>query len=432
MDPQRPLPGRDPSPDITLIAPVFADEQLLGFAASRAHHADIGGPTPAGMPVDSRRLDDEGVVIPPTPIHGIEEPRGSRSACAAPAAARRPARPARGEPGRRAPHARDARRGLDRLRDGMREILDYAERRTRAALAELPDGRYEANDVLEDDLRDADVSLHVAAVLEGDRLVLDSGTDPQVDGNPNCPLSVTKSASFFAVRVLTDPDAPSAGAHRPIEVCAPDGCLLNAGSPAAVAAGTSRRRAASPTSCSRHSVRRRAPRTGSGTMNNLTLAGEGFTYYETTGGGQGACPAPTARARSTSRCRTPSTPPSRRSRASFQSGCASCRCAGERRRALQGRRRRGPRARGARADALRPDHRAAHAPCGREGGEDGARGRNTLNGNPPLEGRGRAATGRSPQARDPRWRRVSIRLATSLTTLGLPRSCSTIRALKRA
>ena len=129
------------------------------------------------------------------------------------------------------------RRGLDRLRDGMREILDYAERRTRAALAELPDGRYEADDVLEDDLRDADVSLHVAAVLEGDRLVLDFGTEPQVDGNLNCPLSVTKSASFFAVRVLTDPDAPpSAGAHRPIEVRAPDGCLLNAG-PAAVAAG---------------------------------------------------------------------------------------------------------------------------------------------------------------------------------------------------
>jgi N-methylhydantoinase B len=186
------------------------------------------------------------------------------------------------------------------LRSGMAEILDYAERRTRARLAELPDGAYEAEDLMEADAGDAprDIRLRVTARIEADRLTLDfTGTDPQVDGNLNCPLPVTKSAAFFAVRVLTDPEAPpSAGAFRPVEVVAPEGCLLNARPPAAVAAGnveTSSRVAdlviealagATP-----------APAQGQGTMNNLTLASEGspsgaFTYYETLGGGQGACP----------------------------------------------------------------------------------------------------------------------------------------------
>ena len=177
----------------------------------------------------------------------------------------------------------------------MGEILAYTERRTRAALSSLPDGTYEAEDVLEDDRDGAerDAVLRVAATIDGERLRLDfTGTDPQVEGNLNCPLSVTKSAAFFAVRVLTDPDAPpSAGAHRPIEVIAPQGCLLNARFPAAVAAGnveTSSRVA--DLVIAALGGARPVPAQGQGTMNNLTLAGDGFTYYETIGGGQGACP----------------------------------------------------------------------------------------------------------------------------------------------
>ena len=135
-----------------------------------------------------------------------------------------------------------------------------------------------------------------------------SGTEAQVDGNLNCPLSVTKSAVFFAVRVLTDPDAPPcAGAWRPIEVIAPEGCLLNARFPAAVAAGNveTSSRVADLTIAALAGARP-APAQGQGTMNNLTLAGKRFgrgderhreqqvgsdwTYYETVGGGQGACP----------------------------------------------------------------------------------------------------------------------------------------------
>src|SRR5262249_10069154 len=100
------------------------------------------------------------------------------------------------------------RHGLGDLRAGMEEILAYSERRTRAALAALPDGTCAAEDGLEAATAESthDVRLRVEATIAGETLRLDfTGTDPQVGGNLNCPLSVTKSAAFFAVRVLTDP-----------------------------------------------------------------------------------------------------------------------------------------------------------------------------------------------------------------------------------
>ncbi|HET7121727.1 MAG TPA: hydantoinase B/oxoprolinase family protein [Solirubrobacterales bacterium] len=291
-----PYRGGTHLPDITLISPVFAGAELLGFAASRAHHADVGGPTPGGMPAFSKSLEEEGVVIPPTVAdeRTLEElaarmrsPRQRLADLRAQQAANRVGELRLGELRERL--------GIEALRDGMAAILTYSERRTRAALAALPDGTYEAEDVLEADWdgEPADVRLRLRATIAGEELRLDfDGTDPQVDGNLNCPLSVTKSAAFFAVRVLTDPEAPpSAGAHRPIEVLAPPGCLLNARHPAAVAAGnveTSSRVADLVIAALGQA--RPAPAQGQGTMNNLTLAGEGFTYYETIGGGQGGCP----------------------------------------------------------------------------------------------------------------------------------------------
>jgi N-methylhydantoinase B len=290
-----PYRGGTHLPDVTLISPVFVAGELLGFAASRAHHADIGGPTPGGMPAFSKTLAEEGVVIPPTRAEEAElerlanqmrSPRQRLADLRAQQAANRIGELRLGELA--------SRLGTPRLRAGMEEILAYAERRTRAALADLPDGAYAAEDVLEDD-RDGsrrDAVLRVEATIGGDQLRLDfSGTDPEVEGNLNCPLSVTKSAAFFAVRVLTDPDAPpSAGAHRPIEVVAPAGCLLNARYPAAIAAGnveTSSRVA--DLVIAALGGGRPVPAQGQGTMNNLTLANEDFTYYETLGGGQGAC-----------------------------------------------------------------------------------------------------------------------------------------------
>jgi N-methylhydantoinase B len=292
-----PYRGGTHLPDITLVSPVFFEGELFGFAAARAHHADVGGPTAGSMPAFSRRLEDEGVVISPTRVDaatldrlvaGMRNPRQRLADLRAQQSANRVGRQRLAELAER--------HGAAGLREGMTEILAYAERRTRAALAALPDGTYTAEDYLEDDSPDGgehDVALRVEATIDGETLRLDfAGTDPQVEGNLNCPLSVTKSAAFFAVRVLTDPDAPPcAGAHRPIEVSAPPGCLLNAQSPAAVVAGnveTSSRVA--DLVIAALSGARPVPAQGQGTMNNLTLAGEGFTYYETLGGGQGACP----------------------------------------------------------------------------------------------------------------------------------------------
>ncbi len=288
----------------------------------------------------------------------------------------------------------------------MSEILDYAERRTRARLAELPDGEHEAVDVMEDDARGEgrDVTLRVVARIEGDRMTLDfTGTDPQVEGNLNCPLPVTKSAAYFAVRVLTDPDAPpSAGAFRPVEVIAPAGCLVNARPPAAVAAGNveTSSRVADLVTCALSGATA-VPAQGQGTMNNLTLAGGGrmrraaprrrgkpsggWTYYETLGGGQGACPdADGPSAIHVAMSNTLNTPvealetefPLRVRELSLRRGSGGSGA------------RRGGDGIVRELEALAPmsftliTERRRHAPRGREGGGDGQPGRNLLNGEP--------------------------------------------------
>jgi N-methylhydantoinase B len=173
----------------------------------------------------------------------------------------------------------------------MDELFAYSERRMRAGIAALPDGCYAAQDVLE--AIDGDLDLHATVTVEGDSIAIDfAGTSPQHDGNLNCPLSVARSACFYVVRVLVDPDLPaSGGAFAPVTVTAPEGCLVNARSPAAVAAGNVE------TSSRIVDVVMRAfgeaidvPAQGQGTMNNVTFGNDRFTYYETIGGGQGACP----------------------------------------------------------------------------------------------------------------------------------------------
>ena len=141
--------------------------------------------------------------------------------------------------------------------------------------------------------REGDLKLKLKATVDGDELVLDfTGSAGQHEGNLNCPLAVTRSATYFVVRCATDPDVPaSGGAFAPVTVIAPTGCLVHARPPAAVAAGNVE------TSCRIADVLFAAfaqalevPAQGQGTMNNVTLGNEGFTYYETVAGGQGACP----------------------------------------------------------------------------------------------------------------------------------------------
>ena len=387
-----PYRGGTHLPDITLIAPVFIRGALTGFAACRAHHADVGGPTPGSMPARSKTLAEEGVVIPPTPadLHRLREIAAQMRFPEQRLADLRAQRAANGVGARRLTEMAE-RHGLELLRAGMAEILAYAERRTRAALAELPDGTYSAEDVLEDDAGGApsDVRLRVEATISGDRLALDfSGTDPQVEGNLNCPLSVTKSAAFFAVRVLTDPDAPPcAGAFRPIEVIAPEGCLLNARPPAAVVAGnTETSSRVADLVIAALGGARPVPAQGQGTMNNLSLAGEGFTYYETLGGGQGGCPeADGPSAIHVAMSNTLNTPvealesefPLRVRELSIRRGSGGEGASG-----------RGGDGIVREIEALAPmrfsllGERRRHPPAGRDGGGDGAGGRNLLNGEP--------------------------------------------------
>ena len=288
-----PYRGGTHLPDITVVSPIHVEGEPAGYAASRAHHADVGGRIPGSMPADSRRLDEEGVVLEPTRLvrrgeldrevlgRIVERMRGPSQRVAdlrAQLAANR------------AGAARLAelagRHGLDTVREAMAATLDYAERRTRAAIARLGAGEREASDVLE--APEGDLELRLRARVDGDSLSLDfTGSADQHDGNMNCPLAVTHSACYFAVRVLADPDVPPcAGAYRPVEVTVPEGSLLNARPPAAVVAGnveTSSRVADLVLEAFGRAL-------GQGTMNNLTLGSDAFTYYETIGGGQGACP----------------------------------------------------------------------------------------------------------------------------------------------
>jgi N-methylhydantoinase B len=283
-----PYRGGTHLPDITVISPLYHDDELVGFAASRAHHADVGAEEPGSMPADSHTLADEGVVIPPTRLTlEVLHDLAGRMRNPPERQADLRAQLAAGRAGGERVDELIRRFGLDTVRTGMRETLDYAERRTRARIAELEDGVREARDVLEAP-GDLDLELRVRARVAGDELGLDfTGSADQHDGNLNCPLPVTLSACYFVLRVLTDPDVPPcAGAYRPLTVRAPEGSLLNARPPAAVAAGnveTSSRVADLVLAAFGRAL-------GQGTMNNLTLGSDDFTYYETVAGGQGACP----------------------------------------------------------------------------------------------------------------------------------------------
>jgi len=394
-----PYRGGTHLPDITLISPVFHDGELLGFAASRAHHADIGGPTPGGMPALSRSLDEEGVVIPPTRADdAVLSDLASRM--------RRPEQRLADLRAQRAANLTGIsrfrqlaeRHGTELLHTATAEILDYAERRTRAALEEMEDGESSAEDVLEG--LDGDIPLRARATVSGDSLVLDfSGSSGQIEGNLNCPLSVTRAACFYAVRVVCDPDAPpSAGAWRPVTVSAPEGSLLNARSPAAVVGGnveTSSR----VTDLVFEALAAFAPvgASGQGTMNNLTLAAEGWTYYETIGGGQGACPdAEGPSAEHVAMSNTLNTPiealeteyPVLVRELSVRDGSGG---AG---------RHRGGDGIARELEAIEPmrytliGERRRHCPRGRDGGDPGDAGRDLINGEPvPAKGEGKLQAG---------------------------------------
>lgn len=296
-----PYAGGTHLPDITLLRPVFDGLRPVGYAVNRAHHADVGGTAPGSMPADSEVLEQEGVVIPPRRFlrrgrevaevvavvrDGMRNPRERLGDLRAQVAANNLG----------AARLRDLvhRYGRRRLRDYAGALLDYSERRVLAAMTGMVSTSGSAEDVLEFP-QGRRTRIRASVRLAPRRWTIDfAGTDAQVRGNLNAPFAVTLSASYYVARCLTDPEAPAnAGAYRPVCVSAPSESLVNARSPAAVAAGnveTAQRIVDVLFLALSRALPDRVPAQSQGTMNNLLLGSTSFAYYETIAGGEGALP----------------------------------------------------------------------------------------------------------------------------------------------
>jgi len=307
-------------PDLTLVTPVFHDGDVVAFAANRAHHADVGGSRAGSVAADSTEIYQEGLRIPPVKLFVGDGPD----------AAADPAEAHDGEPNdavfemilanvrtpderrgdlraQEAANQTGVRRfselvgtyGADTVAAALEEINDYSERRMRAEIGDLPDGEYAFEDVLDDDgLGNEDLAVRATVRIDGEEITVDfAGTAPQTDGPVNAVLAVTSSATFYAIRCVTDPDIPpNHGCYRPITVEAPEGTIVNPRPPAAVVGGnleTSQRVTDVVLGALAEAVPDRVTAAGQGTMNNVTFGGtdprtdEPYAFYETQGGGFG-------------------------------------------------------------------------------------------------------------------------------------------------
>lgn len=299
-----PFQGGTHLPDVTLIAPVFVDQQCVAFVANRAHHADIGADSPGSMPIGSR-LEQEGLIISPTVLvkNGEIQPRvldwiSAATHNRAITQGDFSAQISANRSGVKRIQELLAGMGINAWLRGLRLLNDYAERMAKAALQELPEGCCEFEDLMDDDGQgNRDIRLHVCVTLSAERISVDfSGTDRQVQGNINCPLAVTAAAVFYVFRCLMDERTPAcAGSFRLIQLVAPEGCLVNARPPSAVAAGnveTSSRIVDLVLGALARLIPDRVVAASQGTMNNLAMGARGqqggWDYYETIAGGMGA------------------------------------------------------------------------------------------------------------------------------------------------
>ena len=298
-----PYKGGTHLPDVTLIAPLLVDDELLGFVANRAHHADIGSEQPGSMPI-STLLDEEGLVIAPQMLlRGGELDRVFMDSLMA--VMKNPVS-AQGDFSAQIAANRTGGARLRELiaqmtpaayRSALDALNDYGRRLAQAAIAGMPAGRYNFEDVLDDDgagTQDIPIRLTLTISEAGIRADF-TGTAQQVSGNVNCPLSVTAAAVLYVFRCLLPDHAPAcAGCFEPVEVIAPQGSLLNARYPAAVAAGnveTSTRIVDVMLGALAQAIPEAIPAASHGSMNNLAMGSAqapAWDYYETLGGGMGA------------------------------------------------------------------------------------------------------------------------------------------------
>jgi N-methylhydantoinase B/oxoprolinase/acetone carboxylase alpha subunit len=302
-----PFHGGTHLPDITLVSPVYLDRDRRPafYVANRAHHSDVGGMSPGSMPV-AREIYQEGLILPPVRLArrgkivedvlalllaNVRTPDEREGDLTAQIAANRVA-----ESRLRQTVARYGRR----LALGYAAALqDYTERVLRATIRQIPDGRYEFEDALDDDgFGETPLRIRAAIRIAGERATIDfTGSDPQAAGSVNANYAMTLSACLYAFRCLVQDDVLyNAGVARPLTVIAPEGTVVNARRPAAVAGGnveTSQRITDVVFGALAQAIPDRVQAASQGTMNNVTLGGthprtgRPFAYYETIGGGMG-------------------------------------------------------------------------------------------------------------------------------------------------
>ena len=299
-----PFAGGTHLPDITLVSTIAPNDEVIGYAVSRAHHADVGGSSPGSMPPGAQEIYEEGLRLPAVRLVDGGEPNEAVHDLIR-ANVRTPDEREADLRAQRAANARAEERIGELLAehgatllDAFDAVIEYSRERVEAELDALPDGTYRAQDILEGDgVTDTDIPIEVAVTIDGASIAVDfDGTADQVAGNLNAPLSVAKSAVYFVVRAITDPEIPpNHGCYEPVSVSAPEGSVLNPNPPAAVVGGnveTSQRVMDVTLAALATAVPDKVPAGGQGTMNNLIIGdrtGE-FTYYETIGGGFGARP----------------------------------------------------------------------------------------------------------------------------------------------
>jgi N-methylhydantoinase B/oxoprolinase/acetone carboxylase alpha subunit len=305
-----PFCGGTHLPDITLVEPVFlaGDDKPTFYVANRAHHSDVGGMSPGSMPL-SRSIYQEGIRIPPVRL--IKEGQVDADLMALILAnVRTPteregdltAQVASNRTGSRRLRAIAGKYGAETVVDYMHHLQAYAERMTREAIKDIPDGTYEFEDRMDDDGQgNGPLPVVVTLTIDGDQARIDfTGSAAQAEGSVNAIYAITLSAVMYCFRVIVPFAIPSNyGTIQPLDVVVPEGSLLNARPPAAVAGGnveTSQRIVDAVLGALSRAIPGRIPAASSGTMNNLTLGGTdprtgaAFAYYETIAGGMGARP----------------------------------------------------------------------------------------------------------------------------------------------
>lgn len=232
-------------PDINLAAPIFVDGRLLGFMCNLAHHADVGGMAPGSMAGGMSEIYQEGLRIPVVKLFSrgelnrdildllllnVRVPEERRGDYYAQVAACRL--------GERRVQELAKRWSADLLTAAFEEICARTEARIRAGVRSIPDGRYSFRDVLDNDGMGArDIPIAVTVEVAGDRIRFDfDGSGPQVKGNVNVTFNATQSAVYYVLKGMLDPDIPNNhGLIRAVEIAAPEGTIVNASFPAAVA-----------------------------------------------------------------------------------------------------------------------------------------------------------------------------------------------------